>query len=233
MRATAQIRLSDYLDGISAATTANELEAAIQVPYEHSYRGRTWSRICKVRIASGQRICAAHPLGFYAPHFGQRRQLSVCKETYRVGRGQNSTGVRYVWHGAGEWAKDVLVRNGFSIRAAHRVWDGGWDTYPHRVLTVVDDALNGRIPDPDLNVLIRHERTDYGRPVKLTVEQNDAEELFRRATRPCECGGALFDWGGGHSEGFEFISWHCNQCPDVFTEYMTRQRFYELRSQTK
>ena len=52
------MKLSDYLEGMRAATSADELEAAIQAPFEHSYRGRTWSQICKVRVEAGNRIVA-------------------------------------------------------------------------------------------------------------------------------------------------------------------------------
>lgn len=211
-------RETEYLAGMEAATSAAELEAAIQAPFEHPYRGRAWDRICEVRIRKGYELVAAHPLARFVPRFsgGRSRTLTVCGETYKVGRGGNSTGVRYAWHYAGEWAKEILRRNGFTTRAAERVWDMGRQ-YPHRILAVVEDALASRIPDPELNVLIRHERTGHGRPVKCTVEEARATG---RAMRPCECGGTLFDWGAGHSEGFDFVNWHCNACADVFTEYL-------------
>lgn len=223
------MKLAEYLDGMRAATTAEELEAAIQAPFKHAFRGRTWSAICDVRREVGNRIVASHPLGKYVPQFGSRRILMICEDTYKVGRGQNSTGVRYVWEYARIWARDVLMRNGFSRRAAYRICDGDWFSYPHRSLSTVEAALAGKIPDPELNVLIRHERTGYGQPINYSVEMNDADKWDHRASRPCECGGTLFDWGGGYSEGFEFINWHCNKCPDVFTEYMDSRRFAELR----
>lgn len=221
------MKLTEYLDGMERAATAAELEAAIQVPFKHAYSGPTWTRICRVRIRKGVEICDAHPLGRFIPRSGPRRALSLCGELYRVACGQNGPGVRYAWHSAGEWAMALLRREGFSVRAAHRVWDGGWNDYPHRCLTIVADALAGRIPDPRLNVLRRHRGVS---PINYTVEQNDADEGDRRATRPCKCGGTLFDWGAGWSEGFDFINWHCNACPDVFTEYMTRERLYALRN---
>ena len=224
-----KIRLTDYLDGMRAATTADELEAAIRAPFKHSFHGRTWSAICKVRVDAGNRIVAAHPNGRFVPRFDARRRLAVCGEEYKVGRGQNSTGVRYVWHSAGDWTKRVLMGNGLSARASHRIWEE-WSNYPHRCLSTIESALAGKIPDPELNVLHRHARTGHGRPINYTVEQNDADEFDRRTTSPCECGGTLFDWGGGYSEGFAFVNWHCNTCPDVFTEYMTDARFHEVRS---
>jgi hypothetical protein len=220
------VKLSEYLDGLRAAATPEQLEAAIQAPFKHAFRGRTWSQISKVRIEAGKRLVAQHPLGFYVPRLEERRHLRVCGETYKVGRGGNSTGVRYCWHYAGEWTMKVLRERGFSVRAAHSVWDGSWSDYPHRSLATVEKAFSGKIPDPELNVLIRHEGVS---PVRWTVAQNNADQWDRRASRSCECGGTLFDWGGGHSQGFEFISWHCNNCPGVFTEYMTREQFYALR----
>lgn len=221
------MKLTEYLDGMRAAATAEELEAAIQAPFKHSYRGRIWSQICEVRIAEGERICAAHPLGRFVPRYGPRRQLTVCGETYRVGRGGNSTGVRYCWHAAGQWVMEILRREGFSVRAAHRLWDG-WSGYPHRALKIVEEALAGKIPDPELNVLRPHGRTSGG-PIRYSVEANEADQHDRRASRPCPCGGTLFDWGGGWSEGFDFINWHCIACPEIYTEYMTREQFYSLR----
>lgn len=226
------MKLIEYLDGMRSASTAKELEAAIQADFKHSFRGRTWSQICKVRIEAGERICAAHPHGHFVPRLGDRHALTVCGETYKVGYGQNSTGVRYCWHYAGEWAMGLLKENGFSTTAAYRIWDG-WSHYPHRALSIVELALAGKIPDPRLNRLIRHKRTGYGSPIRYTVEQNNVDTYDRRASRPCKCGGTLFDWGCGHSEGFEFINWHCNKCPDVFTEYMTQKRLYELRSASR
>jgi hypothetical protein len=224
-------RLPEYLARLESASTAAELEAAMQIPFKHLYHGRVWTRICAVRIRRGVEIVQAHPLGCYVPQFGRRRMLTVCGESMRVPRGGNSTGARYVWHGAGEWAMNILRREGFTISASHRMWDGGWNDYPHRCLSIAEAALAGRIPDPRLNVLRRHRRLYAGAsPINYTVEQNDADDVDRRATRPCKCGGTLFDWGAGWSEGFSFINWHCNACPDVFTEYMTNERLYQLRN---
>jgi hypothetical protein len=224
-----KMTLAAYLAGMRAATTAEELEFAIKAPYKHGFHGRTWSQICKVRIEAGDRIVAAHPHAFYIPRFGAGRVLTCCGETYKVGRGHNWTGVRYVWHAAGVWAQSLLRHHRFGIRAAYRMWEGGWNDYPHRSIELVSKVLAGKVSDPKLNVLIRYE-CPHGRPINYSVERNEADEWDRRATRQCPCGGTLFDWGGGHSEGFEFINWHCNKCPDVFTEYMTRERFYEIRS---
>lgn len=219
------MKLSEYLGGMRRATTAAELESAIQVPYKHAFHGRTWSTISRVRIEVGNAICAAHPHGKFVPHMIGNK-LSVIGEAYGVGRGGNSTGVRYAWHSAGEFAKSVLKRNGFSTRAASRIWDS-WRDYPHRCLTVVEAALAGEYADPIMNTLI-FSYTGTG-PVKITSEQNDADEIDKRATLPCKCGGTLFDWGCGYSDDFTFVNWHCNHCADVFTEYVTPERFSTIR----
>lgn len=221
------MKLADYLDGMRGAKDAAELEAAIKAPFKHSFSGRTWSQICKVRVEAGERIVAAHPNSFYIPRFGDRRMLTCCGETYKVGRGQNSTGVRYAWHAAGVWAQSLLRQHGFGVRAAYRLWESGWQDYPHRCITFVEDILAGKIPDPEMNVLIR--RSGH-LPINYSIEANEADKYDRRSHRPCECGGTLFDWGGGFDSGFEYISWHCNKCSDIFTEYMTREQFYAIRN---
>ncbi len=219
--------LSEYLDGMRSATTAAELETAIQASYKHRCIGRTWTQISRVRIEAGNRICAAHPNGQFVPHYNSRRELTLCGQTYRVGRGQNSTGIRYSWHAAETWAKNILHTHGFSKRAAYRIWDR-WTDYPHRCLAIVDAALAGEIPDPVMNALIP-DQNPSGNPLRYSIEQNDADIHDRRATRPCGCGGTLFDWGAGTGEGFDCISWRCNACSNAFTEYMTREQLYALR----
>jgi hypothetical protein len=221
-----KMRLSDYLAGIRSASTADELESAIQVPYKHRFSGPTWSRICKERLARACAIIAAHPNGRFAPEL-EGRKLTVCGEAYRVGRGYNSAGVRYEWHFAKVFSTDVLQRNGMSKRAAHRIWECWEGGYPHRCLKIIEEALSGKIQDPPLNILIL--AYDEGLPITYSVEANDADDIDKRATRPCPCGGTLFDWGSGHSEGFEFISWHCGKCPCVYTEYMTAARLMDIR----
>lgn len=219
------MKLTQYLEGLRKSATATELEAAIHAPFKHSFHGRTWSTICKTRIECGVAICEAHPNGRFVPRM-KGRALTVCGETYGVGRGQNSTGRRYAWHSAGSFAKAMLKREGFSTRAAARIWDC-WSDYPHRCLSLVDEALAGELADPPLNELIL--AYTGGGPVNMTVEFNDADELDRRATLPCKCGGTLFDWGGGYSDDLTFVNWHCNHCSDVYTEYVTPDRFAEIR----
>ena len=220
--------IAEHLAAMERAMTADELEDAIQTAPPHPFEGRTWARISAVRIRKGIEICDAHPHGQFVPRLGPRRRLEVCGETFRVGRGQNGAGARYAWHDAGQWAMGILQREGFSVRAAHRIW-GGWRDYPHRVLGTIGEALAGNISDPELGVLHPH-NTTHGAPINYTVEENDADVHGRRATRTCQCGGTLFDWGAGWSEGFDFVNWHCNKCPEVFTEYMTSEQLYRLRN---
>lgn len=227
---TTDIRLSAYLDGMRAAATSDELEAAIQAPFNHSYRGKIWAQISAVRVASGLEICDAHPLGHLVPRLGKRHVLTVAGETYRVGYGGNSTGVRYCWHAAEQWTRDILCKRGLSRRASNLVWDR-FGSYPHRCLKTLEMAMAGEIPDPVLDVMIRHERTGYGNPVKITVAQNNADTFCPRATRHCPCGGTLFDWGSGWDGSFSFINWHCNECPDVFTEYLSKGRLARIRQE--
>lgn len=220
------MKLTEYLAGLRAATTADELEAAIRGSLNHGFRGRSWSQICKVRVECGAAICAAHPHGHLVPRM-TGRTLSVCGETYGVSRGGNSTGVRYVWHSAEQFAVATLKRHGLSQRAAHSIW-GSWSDYPHRCLRTIEDALAGKIPDPKIDVLILSYAD--GRPLNYTVEQNSADELDRRATCTCpSCKGTLFDWGGGFSSGFTFVNWHCNGCSNVYTEYVSPDRFSQIR----
>lgn len=219
------MNLTDYLDGMRAARTASELEAAIRAPFKHSFKGRTWATIRKIIMERALAICDEHRDRHFVPRL-DGRSLTVCGETYRMGRGMNSTGVRYVWHVAGEFAKDVLQRNGFSRRAASRIWSEASGDYSHRCLAAIDDALAGKLADPPMNRLIF---SHMGGPIKLTGADNDADEVDRRASRPCSCGGTRFDWGSGSSDDFTFVTWYCNKCPRVYHEYVTPERLREIR----
>ncbi len=216
--------LTEYLDGMRAAATAADLEKAIRAPHEHRFTGRTWERICTVRIESGRRICDAHQHGRFVPRFGGRRLLTVCGETYRVARGYNSAGVRYAWHYATEWATGVFAANGLNKRAASLILDTALN-YPHRALGVVGDALAGKLPMPRFDRLIYEGHCATGTPVQVDRKH----ESRHRAHRPCRCGGLLWDWGCGWNGWAEFISWRCDRCPRVYTEYVTGKRLREIR----
>lgn len=222
------MKLTEYLNGMREASTADELEAAIQAPFVHPFAGKIWSRICNVRIEAGERICATHPNGQFVPQLGVRRWLTVCGEAYRIGNGQNSTGVRYCWLAAKEWALGILAKHGFGKRASSAIWDSALN-YPHRSLKVVADALAGKLPDPRFNRLIPHSRYATGNPLKV----NRKTESKTRAHRPCKCGGWLWDWGGGCTGYANFLTWCCDRCPRVYTEYVSRDRLTEIRQSPK
>jgi len=211
------MKLTEYLDGMRAASTAAELEAAIQAPHEHPFIGKTWSRICKVRIEAGERICDAHPNGRFVPRFGARRRLTVCGQEYRVAVGGNSTGVRYAWCAAEDWARAILLAEGFTRRAFHSIWDSAFK-YPHRALEAVEEALAGKLPDPAYNVLTKERETVDGTPIRI---DRDSEETERRSHRPCPCDGEgwLWDWGAGWSGYAYHIAWYCDRCPAVYGEW--------------
>lgn len=221
------LTLSQYLDGLSSAATVEELEAALHVPYKNqTYQGPTWSRICKVRDTRGREIAHAHSLGQFMPRW-EGRKLVVCGEVYgSIGRSGNATGHRYAMHSAGAFAQSVLRSKGFSTRASCRIWES-WAQYPHRCITVIQAALNGKLADPVLDTLIYCGKSCG--PVDQTVEANDACTYGKRATLACKCGGTLFDWGGGCSDTFFFVNWHCNTCPDTYTEYMSDERRIQVR----
>lgn len=221
------LKLGQYLAGLRAAVTIEELEDAIQVPYKNrTFHGPTWSRICKVRDTRGREIAHAHPLGQFMPRW-EGRKLVVCDEVYgSIGRSGNAAGHRFAMHSAGSFAQSVLKSKGFSIRAASRIWES-WAQYPHRCIRVIQSALKGEIADPPLDTLI-YTGESCG-PVNQTVEDNDACTHGKRATMPCKCGGTLFDWGGGFTDTFFFVNWHCNRCPDTYTEYMSDERREQVR----
>lgn len=219
--------LSQYLNGLSSATTVEEMEAAIQASYKHkTYHGPTWSRICKVRDTRGREIAHSHPLGQYMPRW-EGRKLVVCGEVYgSIGRSGNAAGHRYAMHSAGEFVQSVLKSKGFSTRAACRIW-ASWAQYPHRCIGVIQAARKGELADPPLDTLIYCGQSCG--PVNQTVEANDACTYDKRATLVCKCGGTLFDWGGGYSDTFFFVNWRCNRCPDTYTEYMSEERRNQVR----
>lgn len=207
------MKLIDYLAAIRSANSIMGLEQAIQAPYVHNFTGRTWARICKVRDQRAVELCREHPLGKYVPIMTKSR-ITVCDETFARS---------YV---AGERVVALLQESGFSKRAANRIL-GSCGSYQHRTIAIIEEALSGRIPDPELNVL---KFTGMGSgPVQITVEENESDPIDSRATMPCECSGTLFDWGGGYSEGFSFINWRCNCCARTYTEYTSPERFRAIR----
>lgn len=217
------MKLAEYIDGMRAARTGTELEAAIHAPFKHSFRGPTWSRISKVRKECGRAICDAHADGAFVPKYENNR-ISVCGEAYKVGHGQNSTGVRYCWHYAEKFVQEVLVRKGLTQTAAHAIW-GQWSDYPHRCLDTLAEWRDGKLQDPVLNKLILW-RT-RGEPANVDRKYEEKH----RAWRPCSCGGRRWDWGSGWNGWCSFITWHCDGCTRVYGEYLSDDRFRKIRSQ--
>jgi hypothetical protein len=216
------VTLAEYLEGVQAAETAADLEVAIRAPFKHAYHGPTWSRIQAATTAQGLAICDAHPDGRFVPRFGKHRMLMVCGEAFKVGRGQNSTGVRYCWHYATEFAREVLLRNGLTQTAARDVL-GQWSDYPHRCLSTIEKWRAGKLQDPPLDRLILW-HTSSG-PVRV----NRREEEKHRAWRPCGCGGRRWDWGSGWNGWCSFITWYCDRCTRVYGEYLSDGRLMQIR----
>lgn len=212
-----------YIAGILTATTADELERAVQADFNHTYRGAQWSRISNARIAAGQAICDAHPHGHLVPRW-IRSDFIVAGQSLRVGRHPGS----YGWAHAKAWAIPILMDHGLSRRAAYDILDS-WFNYPHRCLKTIEAALAGKIPDPVLDRLHPRHRYKTVGPIRYTTEQNNADRYDKRASRPCACGGTRFDWGAGWSRGFDFINWHCNGCAYVYTEYLSPRRLTAIR----
>lgn len=133
-----KIKLKDFLNGMRESKSASDLEAAIQVPYPHDYFGKTWTRICNVRISEGERICKKHPLAKkFVPTLGARNTLSVCGETYKVGYGQNAAGSRYVWAAAKSFYMKTVIRHGLDKDTASTIWQW-WGRYPHRCIFALE-----------------------------------------------------------------------------------------------
>lgn len=211
-----------HVEALAATTTLASLEDAFQAAIRELGHGRRLKPIHAALEQRGRAMCDAHPRGAFVPSFGPGRRLQVCGETYRVARGGNSTVVRYAWTYAQDWATGLMHERGLSRTAAHSVW-GWWSEYPHRALRVIEEFGAGKHIDPPMNVMIRCCDSSAG-PVRCEIGEDS------RADRPCGCGGSLFDWGAGHNGWAWFISWRCNRCPAVFTEYVSNRRLMEIRN---
>lgn len=208
---------------LATAGSPAAIEAAFQAALDDlgRYQHGRHKPIFAAMKARGRELCAAHPRGDLVPRFGPRRQLQVCGESYRVGRGQNGAGVRYVWAYAEQWARALMEERGLSIMASKLVWER-WSQYPHRALQCVEQFDAGQHRDPVMNTLIRCE--DGTGPIRCEIGEDG------RAHRPCECGGTLFGWGCGWSDRIIPISWRCNRCPAEYVEYVDNARLYEIRN---
>ncbi|WP_430912865.1 hypothetical protein [Methylobacterium sp. sgz302541] len=216
---------AQHVAALASASTPAEIESAFQAALNDlgRYRSSRHRPIHAAMVARGLELCAAHPRGGFVPRFGAGRRLHVRGEVYRVGRGQNSTGVRYVWAYAERWARARMEDGGLSITASKRVW-GSWSDYPHRALRVIEEFDAGKHRDPVMNTLIR--QPDSRGPIRCEI----GEDQDRRAHRPCECGGTLFDWGCGWSSRIIPLEWRCNRCSAVFIEYVSDERLRAIRT---
>ena len=210
----AVLKLSEYVEGLRSAATIEELETAIQSP--HSFQHRGWGVALKAIREHGEAFCASHPNSRFVPR-QNGKNLEICGETHPLGSG------KYGYGRSGQLVKGILRSNGLSQTAAYRIWEWSTTAYLHRCIPIIADALDGKLSDPPMNCLIFAGMSCCG-PVNI-----DADDISHRATRPCGCGGALFDWGSGYSDGFNFVSWRCNKCPRTYSEWVTDERFRDIR----
>jgi hypothetical protein len=211
------MKRKEYIDGLRSASTVEELETAIQAPYH-----RSWRMILGIIRERAERLCASHPDSRFIP-LRKGNQLEICGESHSCGRGGG-----YYGYGAEEVVKGALRRNGLSQTAAYRIWEWAAGPYLHRCIPIIADARAGKLSDPPMNRLIFAGMSCCG-PINMSVEANAADDISSRATLPCGCGGTLFDWGSGYSDGFNFVSWRCNKCPRTYSEWVTDERFREIR----
>lgn len=223
------MELDDYLAGMRAATTADELEAALLAPYEHPYAGPIWNAICKTRVEEGLRLIATHPHGHLVPRLSDAA-VTVANEPLTLGSGFLAQNQPLDSPEVRQFVKGALARQGLSSRAAHRIAQA-WSEYPHRCLAILESALKGELDDPPMNKpFLSH----LGRgPVSLTVADNDADQVHRRATMPCQCHGTLFEWGQQEDDGIAVVNWRCNRCDRVFVEYVTPDRMTAIQESAR
>lgn len=140
--------LAHHMAMVMSAETVDDLEHEFQTgraALEALYGG--WMNALYRRAADrlhydaviprGLALADEHPLGHLLPRFNTRnRHLSIGDQWFRVGRGGNTTGVRYAWTYATEWARGALISNGLSDKTAKGVLDW-WSKYPHRALQVL------------------------------------------------------------------------------------------------
>lgn len=130
-------RLADVLRGIAEAATPHELEARFRSTFDVWRHQRTKERIRKAVRLRGRDLCGRLDKAGMIPRYAPRStRLTLCGETYRVGRGYNSTGVQYVSTGAHEWMRETLRRHECPDALARLIMDW-WGNYPHRALRAV------------------------------------------------------------------------------------------------
>lgn len=135
------MKLSEHLEKFGLSMSPADLEVRMQAAHKafpSSPLDRTWKRIKRAMETRGEELRALSPAGRFVPHIGPRRKMSLCGQTYSIGYGGNSTGERYAWHYAEEWAVGVLVEGGMPEETARRIWS--WcRRYPHRALEIAEE----------------------------------------------------------------------------------------------
>lgn len=221
-------QLANSLKAISKARTPSDLEKLFQEAHMNNKShpsSRTWRQIGGAMCERGSALVRARQAGFYVPQYGARRQLTLCGEVYRVGCGQNSTGVRYCWTYAEIWANQVLHERGAPREVRKGIWDSCFD-YPHRALAVaIEWRKHPNRPEP---VYTRPQYIKFHETVRFRGMDED------RAMRPCPgCGGDQMDWGSGHIDYIEprySMEWRCMSCNRAEAEIMTTARLYQMRA---
>ena len=139
------MKYSDWQDYVNAAKTSEDLEFRFQ-EFLVAWRNRGNRSVDKLTRdiveQRGRELAGLSPLGRFIPAFGPRRALTVCGEKYTVAKGGNSTGVRYAWCYAKEWAVEVMKKNDFPFDddVLNIVWSWAL-SYPHRALLAMEKAV--------------------------------------------------------------------------------------------
>lgn len=109
-----------------------KLEATYGSYFDDRYRRASEKLRWDGANVRGRQLAETVEVGRFLPRFEARRRITIDGETRSVGYGGNSTGERYVWTYAEEWAAEVLADRGIPpevIRETLQCW--GW---PHRAL---------------------------------------------------------------------------------------------------
>lgn len=127
------MKLSEHIENIRSADTPDALEKAFRATFDQ-FRPRTIARLHRAVIERGLELCQRSKRGALVPRWdGRHRRLHVAGQSYRVVHGGNSTGIRYAWHDAKEWARGVLREQNLDEDTIEIVLEW-WREYPHRAL---------------------------------------------------------------------------------------------------
>lgn len=142
------MKLKDHLGKIQASESPADLEALFQAAWRDFPHGRSSDRIHAAMRDRGTRLCAEHPRGTLIPRFDTKtRRLHICGQQMAVMKGHNSSGVRYAWSAAEEFALRALGEAGVSHGLSKTIWNT-WSDYPHRALRALDaDTTAGGFPE--------------------------------------------------------------------------------------